>query len=106
MKAGISHFPTSYSIPPHELGPALEERGFESIWVAEHSHIPSTRKTPHPSGKPLPQRYFDTLDPFVFLTALAMHTTDLLLGTGICLVIQRDPIHTCLLYTSPSPRDA
>ena len=94
MKAGISHFPTSYSIPPHELGPALEDRGFESIWVAEHSHIPSSRKTPHPSGTPLPQRYFDTLDPFVFLTALATHTTDLLLGTGICLVIQRDPIHT------------
>lgn len=81
-------------MPPSELGPALEERGFESIWVAEHSHIPSSRKTPHPSGKPLPQRYYDTLDPFVFLTALAAHTTDLLLGTGICLVIQRDPIHT------------
>ncbi len=94
MKAAVAHFPTSYSISPSELGPALEERGFESIWVAEHSHIPLSRKTPSPSGGPLAQRYYDTLDPFVFLTALATHTTDLLLGTGICLVIQRDPIHT------------
>lgn len=94
MLAGIAHFPTSYSIPPHVLGPELEGRGFESIWVAEHSHIPSSRKTPSPSGGPLAQRYYDTFDPFVWLTALATHTTDLLLGTGICLVIQRDPIHT------------
>ncbi len=81
-------------MPPQELGPALEERGFESIWAAEHSHIPSSRKTPAPSGAELPQRYYDTLDPFVFLTAMAMHTESLLLGTGICLVVQRDPIHT------------
>ena len=94
MKYGVAHFPTSYSIAPNELGPALEERGFESIWAAEHSHIPSSRKTPAPSGGDLPQRYFDTLDPFVFLTAMAAHTKTLILGTGICLVIQRDPIHT------------
>ena len=94
MKAGIAHFPTSYSIHPSVLGPELEQRGFESIWVAEHSHIPTSRKTPTPSGGPLAQRYYDTFDPFVWLTALATHTTDLLLGTGICLVIQRDPIHT------------
>lgn len=94
MKIGAAHFPTTYSIPPQELGPALEERGFESIWAAEHSHIPLTRKTPYPGGSELPQRYFDTLDPFVFLTALATHTEKLILGTGICLVIQRDPIHT------------
>jgi len=94
MKAGVAHFPTIYSMPPSELGPALEQRGFESIWVAEHSHIPTSRKTPAPSGGDLAQRYYDTLDPFVFLTALAAHTTDLLLGTGICLVAQRDPIHT------------
>ena len=94
MKFGVAHFSTSYSIAPDVLGPALEERGFESIWAAEHSHIPTSRKTPTPSGGPLQQRYYDTLDPFVFLTALAMHTDKLLLGTGICLVIQRDPIHT------------
>ncbi len=94
MLAGIAHFPTAYSIPPQELGPELEGRGFESIWVAEHSHIPSSRKTPSPSGGPLAQRYYDTFDPFVWLTALATHTTHLLLGTGICLVVQRDPIHT------------
>ena len=94
MKAGVAHFPTTYSISPSELGPALEERGYESIWVAEHSHIPTSRKTPAPSGGELPQRYFDTLDPFVFLSALATHTEKLILGTGICLVIQRDPIHT------------
>jgi len=94
MKAGIAHFPTTYSIPPNELGPALEERGFESIWVAEHSHIPLSRRTPTPSGGELPQQYYDTFDPFVWLTALAGHTETLLLGTGICLIIQRDPIHT------------
>ncbi len=94
MKFGVAHFPTSYSIAPAVLGPALEERGYESIWVAEHSHIPTSRKTPAPGGGELAQRYHDTLDPFVFLSALATHTEKLLLGTGICLVVQRDPIHT------------
>lgn len=100
MKAGIAHFPTDSSIAPAELGPALEERGFESIWVAEHSHIPLSRKTPYPGGGDLPKRYFDTHDPFVWLTALAGHTETLLLGTGICLVAQRDPIHTAKLAAS------
>lgn len=94
MKAGVAHFPTDYSIPPNELGPALEERGFESIWVAEHSHIPLSRRTPYPGGGDLPKRYLNTHDPFVWLMALAGHTSSLLLGTGICLVAQRDPIHT------------
>ncbi len=94
IKVGVAHFPTTYSIAPNDLGPALEERGFESIWVAEHSHIPTSRKTPAPSGGDLAQRYHDTLDPFVFLSALAGSTTNVLLGTGICLVAQRDPIHT------------
>ena len=94
IKVGVAHFPTTYSIRPSELGPALEERGFESIWAAEHSHIPTSRNSPTPSGGPLAQRYYDTLDPFVFLTALAGSTKRLLLGTGICLVVQRDPIHT------------
>ncbi len=94
MKAGVAHFPTTYSMPPSELGPALEDHGYESIWVAEHSHIPTSRESRWPGGDTLPQNYYDTHDPFVWLTALAGHTTDLLLGTGICLVVQRDPIHT------------
>jgi len=100
MKAAIAHFPTDYSIPPAELGPALEARGFESLWAAEHSHIPSSRKTPHPSGADLPKRYYDTYDPFVWLTALAGNTTSLKLATGICLIIQRDPIHTAKSVSS------
>jgi len=100
MKPAIAHFPTDYSISPSELGPALESRGFESLWAAEHSHIPSSRKTPHPSGADLPKRYYDTYDPFVWLTALAGHTTTLKLATGICLVIQRDPIHTAKSVSS------
>ncbi len=94
MKAGVAHFPTTYSMPPHELGPALEDLGYESIWVAEHSHIPTSRESAWPGGAVLPQQYYDTHDPFVWLTALAGHTSELLLGTGICLVVQRDPIHT------------
>lgn len=100
MKAAIAHFPTDYSIPPAELGPALESRGFESLWAAEHSHIPSSRKTPHPSGADLPKRYYDTYDPFVWLTALASSTSTLKLATGICLIIQRDPIHTAKSVSS------
>ncbi|MBT8241637.1 MAG: LLM class F420-dependent oxidoreductase [Acidimicrobiia bacterium] len=100
MKAAIAHFPTDYSIPPAELGPALESRGFESLWAAEHSHIPSSRKTPHPSGADLPKRYYDTYDPFVWLTALAGSTSTLKLATGICLIIQRDPIHTAKSVSS------
>ncbi|MGI9608371.1 MAG: LLM class F420-dependent oxidoreductase [Acidimicrobiales bacterium] len=94
MYAAVAHFPTENSIPPSELGPALEERGFESIWVAEHSHIPVSRLTPSPSGGELASRYYETFDPFVWLTMLAAHTRTLALGTGICLVAQRDPIHT------------
>ncbi len=94
MLAGVAHFPTDYSLPPAELGPALEARGFDSIWVAEHSHIPTSRRTPAPGGGELPKKYYDTYDPFVWLSHLAAHTTTLRLATGICLVIQRDPIHT------------
>ena len=94
MLAGVAHFPTDYSILPNELGPALEERGYESIWVAEHSHIPLSRKSPWPGGAELPKMYYDTYDPFVWLSVLSSHTTTLKLATGICLVAQRDPIHT------------
>jgi probable F420-dependent oxidoreductase len=87
-------FPTAYSIHPGELGVAAEERGFESLWVAEHSHIPTSRKSPWPGGGDLPQMYYDAMDPFVTLAAAAQATTKLKLATGICLVIQRDPIQT------------
>jgi probable F420-dependent oxidoreductase len=94
MKFGIAVFPTDYSISMAELAPAVEERGYESLWVAEHTHIPAARQTPHPSGGQLPQQYWHTLDPFVALTVAAAATRSLRLGTGICLVIQRDPIIT------------
>ena len=87
-------FPTAYSIRPGDLATALEERGFESLWVAEHSHIPVERVSPWPGGPDMPQMYYDTLDPFLALTAAAGVTTDLKLGTGICLMIERDPITT------------
>jgi probable F420-dependent oxidoreductase len=77
-----------------DLARAAEERGFESLWVAEHSHIPASRKTPFPGGGELPKPYYDTLDPFVALAAAATATRRLKLGTGVCLVVQRDPIHT------------
>lgn len=93
MKFGAAIFPTSYAIPMAELGPEMESRGFESLWVAEHSHIPASRESPWPGGAELPQMYFDTLDPFVALTAAAVTTTTLKVATGIALVIQRDAIH-------------
>lgn len=93
MDYGVAIFPTAYSIPMAELGPELEQRGFESLWVAEHSHIPASRVSPWPGGAELPQMYYDTLDPFVALTAAAATTTTLKVATGIALVIQRDPIH-------------
>lgn len=94
MDIGVTIFPTAYAMHPAELGTALEERGFESLWVAEHSHIPASRASPWPGGPELPQVYYDTLDPFVALTAAAATTTRLRLGTGIALVVQRDAIHT------------
>src|SRR5258708_16553918 len=77
-----------------ELGPAVEQAGFESLWVAEPSTIPASRETPWPGGAELPKHYWHTLDPFVALTAAAVATKKLKVGTGICLVIERDPIHT------------
>jgi probable F420-dependent oxidoreductase len=94
MHYGLTIFPTDYSIHPAELGRAAEERGFESLWVAEHSHIPCSRKTPWPGGAELPKMYYDVVDPFVALSMAAAATTKLKVGTGICLVIQRDPIQT------------
>lgn len=94
MRYGVAIFPTDYSIHPSALGPALEERGFESLWVAEHSHIPVSRKTPWPGGGELPKMYYDAMDPFVTLAVAAASTRRLRLATGICLVVQRDPIQT------------
>src|SRR5205814_5654893 len=85
-------FPADYDINIVELARALEERGFESLFVPEHTHIPVSRKTPFPSGGELPKRYAHTHDPFVALSFAAAATKKLLLGTGICLIPERDPI--------------
>ena len=100
MHFGVSMFHTDYSIPAGELARALEARGFESMWAPEHSHIPSTRKTPPASGGELEKRYYDVMDPFVTLTAAAMATKTLKVGTGVCLVIQRDTIQTAKLVAT------
>lgn len=94
MGFGVLTFVTDDGIGPAELGTAIEERGFESLFLAEHSHIPVDAKTPYPGGGPIPPKYYRTLDPFVALTAAAVATERLVLGTGIALVPQRDPIHT------------
>ena len=100
MKFGVSMFFTDYSMGPGELGQALEQRRFESVWAPEHSHIPVSRKTPFPAGGDLPKKYYDTMDPFVTLTVAAMATKSLMVGTGVCLVQQRDPIQTAKLVAS------
>src|ERR1700712_2413755 len=100
MHVGVAIFFTDYSISPASLGKALEERGFESVWAAEHSHIPVSRRSPWPGGGDLPKQYYDVMDPFVTLTAAAMVTTTLKIGNGVCLVNQRDPIQTAKLVAS------
>jgi probable F420-dependent oxidoreductase len=94
VKVGVLTFPTEYSVQPDELGRMVEEHGFESLFVAEHTHIPVSRESPYPAGGELPREYSHTYDPFVALTAAAAVTTELKLATGICLVVQRDPIAT------------
>jgi probable F420-dependent oxidoreductase len=94
MDFGVLMFFTDYAISAVDLAKALEERGFESVWAPEHSHIPTSRKTPFPGGGELPKRYSHTHDPFVALAFAAAATRTLLLGTGIALVPQRDPIVT------------
>jgi probable F420-dependent oxidoreductase len=100
MKFGASMFFTDYSMTPAALARALEERGFDILWAPEHSHIPLSRKTPFVGGGDLPKRYYDVMDPFVTLTAAAMVTTTLKIGTGVCLIAQRDPIQTAKLVAS------
>ena len=100
MDFGVSMFMTDYAIGAAELARALEERGFESLWNPEHSHIPLSRKTPFPGGGDLPKMYYDAMDPFVTLSVAAAVTTKLKVGTGVCLVIQRDTIQTAKLVAS------
>ena len=92
MKFGITMFPTDYAIAPGELAREVEAHGFESLFFPEHTHIPASRKSPWPGGPDLPREYSHTLDLFVALTAAATATERLLIGSGICLVIERDPI--------------
>jgi probable F420-dependent oxidoreductase len=94
MDFGLTIFPTDYSVRPDELARAAEDAGFEALFFAEHTHIPASRETPPPGGGELPRRYWHTLDPFVALTAAAAASERLRLGTGVCLVIERDPIVT------------
>ena len=94
MHLGIVMFSTHYAIRPDELGRAIEQRGFESLWIPEHTHIPASRRSPWPGGPNLPKEYWHSYDPFIALTMAASATTKIKLGTGICLVIERDPITT------------
>ncbi len=100
MKVGVAMFCTDYSMQPTELAAALEARGFESVWLPEHSHIPLSRVSPFPPGGDLPKKYYDVMDPFVALGAAAAVTTSLKLATGICLVAQRDAIQTAKAVAS------
>jgi probable F420-dependent oxidoreductase len=92
MHVGALLFPTDLSIRPDRLAVELEARGFESLWVTEHTHIPTSRRTPWPGGTPLPEEYRRTLDPFIALMAAGAVTNRLGLGTGVTLVAQHDPI--------------
>jgi probable F420-dependent oxidoreductase len=94
MKYALTIFPTDEAIRPDELARAAEDRGFESLFFPEHTHIPCARKTPYPAGGELPREYTRTHDPFVALTMAAAVTKKIKLATGICLVIERDPITT------------
>jgi probable F420-dependent oxidoreductase len=94
MHLGLTIFPTDYSIQPTDLAIEAEARGFESLWLPEHTHIPTSRKSPWPGGAELPKHYYDTYDPFLSLAAAAAVTKKIKLATGICLVVERDPIHT------------
>ncbi|HEU4362545.1 MAG TPA: LLM class F420-dependent oxidoreductase [Mycobacterium sp.] len=94
MQFGVCYFPTDYGMRPDDLAAAAEARGFESLLFCEHTHIPVSRQTPYPGGGELPRMYVHTYDPFVACTAAAAATERLKVGTGVCLVIERDPITT------------
>jgi probable F420-dependent oxidoreductase len=92
MHLGIFTPTTDFALPAHEVAKLCEERGFESIWVPEHTHIPVSRRTPFPGGGELAKEYSHLHDPFVCLAAAAAVTRTIKLGTGICLVVEHDPI--------------
>ena len=92
MQLGLFSFSTDYSMPIDQLAIAAEERGFDSLWVPEHTHIPANRNTPYPGGGELPKEYIHTLDPFVALGIAAGVTKKLKLGTGICLAIEHQAL--------------
>ena len=94
MLYGITMFATDYAIRPDELAREVEQRGFESLWLPEHTHIPTSRLSPWPGGPDLPKEYWHTHDLFVALTAAAMATERLKIASGICLIVERDPITT------------
>ncbi len=94
MDFGIGYFPTHDGLGPGEVARLVEEHGFESLLFAEHTHIPASRESPYPSGGELPRKYAHTYDLFVALTAAAVATSRLRIGSGVCLVIERDPILT------------
>ena len=100
MKLGVATVVTDESIRPDVLAKALEERGFDSLVVAEHSHIPASRATPFPAGGELPREYYRSYDPFVALTAAASATSQLLIGPGVLLLPQRDTIETAKAVSS------
>jgi probable F420-dependent oxidoreductase len=91
---GIAIFATDYAVDPATLARMVEDRGFESLFMPEHTHIPTSRKTPYRGGGELPEMYSHTYDPFVALSFAAAATERLKVATGICLIVERDPITT------------
>jgi probable F420-dependent oxidoreductase len=94
MEFGIGYFPTHDAVGPGPIARLVEEHGFESLFFAEHTHIPAARQSPYPGGGELPRKYWHCYDLFVALTAAAEATRRLRIGSGICLVVERDPIIT------------
>lgn len=90
MKIGYTTMNTPADIAPRVLGPMLEDAGFDSIWIGEHSHIPVSRATPYPTGGDMPWQYTTMMDPFISLTQIGEHTTNLLLGLGVALPLEHD----------------
>jgi probable F420-dependent oxidoreductase len=92
MHIGLSTFPTTYSISPVELGRQAEDRGFDSVWTVEHTHVPASRRTPYPLGGELPSIYWESYEPFTYLSQVAAVTESLKIGTGVCLAAQHHPL--------------